>query len=654
MSIKIPLLLVQFIKETNERTIKKGTALFLSAKEEIELLDISKRSFSLEVPSQSTGYTYSVMLDVENDSMLGDCDCPAYNQNFECKHCIAAAMHVLMYQYEFSIDDLQDILKIKKPAQEEIFLNNIFKQDQQVKASIKDVSIINENIANNEWKHFNHIGPLSQNILYQYAGHYGSSYLDLKKVSSVNFDKANLHWTFLFQQARKELYQPEIKYDAQQTYYYKCNCVTAFKSQMCKHVRATFDKLISENGGSFFLTYKDWTTEKNKLLKPYGISVNDDESKAFEFHIDHYDRLQVKPPPGFYKEGDVDAIKTLSVKLRSKFNAAEHILRPLPVPGTLIDFEIAYVINITSKRLGLGFELEAAKLYIKPGRQDIKKLSLNTAASLPLLKQLDDEAYSLLLQFSDEKLIEGLKTRGHYINNHYTNPWNQINNATLDELRKRYIKAFIQFWPKMVDNGNIFFLEQGSYSTKNCKPITITNDGVTLSFVVIADEKFITIRLKPVFDNMLPSMPEDKVMSYYLFMFRRNNTMHLIKNIEDIGVIDQFTNGVIKIPVSQKLETIKNVIAPLQERYPVELPVNLQLEILQTEMKPHVLLKEFNEQFLMLQPQFLYNDNLVDYSAQAEDIFTEKEDGSLQLLRRDTAKEKQFYETLRPLHESFN
>ena len=56
----------------------------------------------------------------------------------------------------------------------------------------------------------------------------------------------------------------------------------------------------------------------------------------------------------------------------------------------------------------------------------------------------------------------------------------------------------------------------------------------------------------------------------------------------------------------------------------------------------------------MLQPQFLYEDVEVDYSHHPEDILITLPDGTLQLIKRNSALEKSFFETLRPLHDTFS
>jgi len=643
----------EFIKLHDKKTLKKGTDLFIKSHDEIEVLEQQEGDFVISIPSQSSDDMYTVSLSTGEELVSDKCECIAYESYGECKHCVAAALHLLNTECGFSILQIQQLLKITNTIQQIVFIQLLGKI-QTNKAPAKVIALPVSNNTAGEWKSFIETSSINQYTLQRYSGNYYTNQADVNKVKQTNFDEPGRHWQFLFQANNNESYNPEIKFDSNQTYAYRCTCINNTRLPMCKHVRTVFDKLTSEKGSGYFLLFKDWTKQKNELLAPYGISLKDEESKYFEFTVDYYNTLQLKVPKGFYKVDDVEGLKKLSASLRVKNNNGGHLHRPLPLPNTIIDFEIGYVLNLKSKRLGLGFELELTKVTDKAGKTDIKKLSLNTAVNLPLLRQFNDEQYEMALELSDQKLLSFLKSKGHGYVGSYSNPFNQMSDAATSDLQTHYIECIIKLWPHIVKSNKIFLLEEGNYSIKNCKPVEVSDHKVLLSFEVLADEKFITIWLIPVFEDKSYITEIDKIVSFFNFLFKINEVVHVLKNTEDIPVLEQFKNGFIKIPSARKLQAIKSIIAPLQERYEVQLPPNFEIETVEATIQPQVLLKEFNEQFLMLQPQFLYDTSLVDYDTTADDIVLQKDDGSLQIIKRDSDREKQFYETLRPLHESFD
>src|SRR5207245_563348 len=100
----------------------------------------------------------------------------------------------------------------------------------------------------------------------------------------------------------------EIKYDGQDTYYYRCNCSYAGRSSMCNHARAVFDNLLNVHGSNYFLKFKDWTNEKDKLLNSYGLTMNDPEAIDFRFIISYLGELQIQAPPAYIQQGDTNRL----------------------------------------------------------------------------------------------------------------------------------------------------------------------------------------------------------------------------------------------------------------------------------------------------------------------------------------------------------
>ena len=259
---------------------------------------------------------------------------------------------------------------------------------------------------------------------------------------------------------------------------------------MCKHVRTAFDVLLNKFGQDVFLKYRNWDAEKNNLLQPYGITLTDADAKYFKFTVTYSGLLQMETPAGYIKAGDKEELKKLHLSLKGQNSfTGQALLRPALPPGTIIDFEIGFVLNFNSQRLQLGFELEPAKVYNKNNRTDIKKLALNNAASIPLLKGINDELYNLLYQLRDERLVEYLKTKGFGHVSHYSNPWNNLGDAARQALKQHYIKCLQQIWPYLVENSNTFLLKEGKFSSANCKSVHISKEQVELSFEITTDEK---------------------------------------------------------------------------------------------------------------------------------------------------------------------
>jgi non-specific serine/threonine protein kinase len=659
--MKAPENLEFFITSHYEETIQKGLSLYADHKEVIVIIEKKRKKYLLDVPSETGKGSYDVTLNVLTNDIEDECGCKAHDRYAECKHGVAAALHLLAKEHGYTTNQLEELAEeddmdlYDMDDEEDMFIGNTYGETVDKKnLPLKKQAPLVLPATNQQWKLFTQTGSLDHNKLSILSGYYWPLQNLFKKLTQAGFDEKEKHWVFNFEESKTKIFVPELKYNSGDTYYYKCTCNDTNAYTMCRHVRTAFDLLLNKHGGNYFLQFKNWDIEKNKLLQPYGLTITDEDVKFFKFAVTYNGVLNMEVPPGYIQTGDKEQLKKLHLSLkRQNSSTGQSLLRPGVPPGTIIDFETGFVLNLKSQRLQLGFELEPAKVYHKNGRKDIKKLALNNAATLPLLKELNDELYNRLYQLRDEQLLGYLKTKGFTTAGSYANPWNYLTGGAGLALQQHYIKCLQQIWPFLAESTNTFLLTQGTFSSLNCKPVSISKEPFELSFNVTTDEKFISIWLRPAI-NSIDIMNVDETQVYFSFIFNVNNVLHIIKNEADIDVMKQFANGFIKIPINQKLEALQSIIAPLQERYVVTLPEGFKIKSIAVEPQPHVLLKEFNNQFLMLQPEFLYDDILVEYTTNPENIVTTLPDSSLQMIERDATKEKHFFELFRPLHHSFN
>ncbi|HLL41853.1 MAG TPA: SNF2-related protein, partial [Segetibacter sp.] len=208
-----------------------------------------------------------------------------------------------------------------------------------------------------------------------------------------------------------------------------------------------------------------------------------------------------------------------------------------------------------------------------------------------------------------------------------------------------------KLWPYLCNNRHIYELREGNFSNKNIKPARLSADPVSLGFSIQEDERFITIWQQLIKNETVIDAKNVQIHAAGIFII--DDVFHLPSDVDDLDIVKQFKHGFIKIPLTNKLSVITNIIPALQKKYNVHLPPSLKLKSIQVTPKPQVLLKEFNTQYLMLQPQFVYDELTVDYESNPRDILQTLPDQSWLVMLRDTAKEKAFFENLRLLHHLF-
>src|SRR5690606_1589303 len=77
-------------------------------------------------------------------------------------------------------------------------------------------------------------------------------------------------------------YKVLIKQNEERYFDTSCSCDEA-QHPLCKHKAAVFLNILQTYGAQYFQTMRNWDEQKNKLLRLYGYSLNDDLTNKFAF-----------------------------------------------------------------------------------------------------------------------------------------------------------------------------------------------------------------------------------------------------------------------------------------------------------------------------------------------------------------------------------
>ncbi|MCW3107362.1 MAG: box helicase-like protein, partial [Segetibacter sp.] len=635
--------IIAFLIEYNQTDVKKGLRLYQQKGAEISGFDEKLNEYDVVVPSESDDYTeYFVTLSFTKHAVETYCECPSYEDKGTCKHIAAAAIEILWMEGDLEMKEIEKLL-------EGINGKESSAEATPFSATAKVVSLFNDIDTGLNWHSFISNPQRAFTDAYLKSGYGNTSQGAMTKIKLVTENREVPSWQFQFGSDAKTVYLPEIRYDRNIKLEYRCTC--NLRAIMCIHVKAGFDLLENKHGRDFFTQFKDWTKEKAKLLEEYGLKPDDKEVENIKFTSDYYGNLTMSAPSWIWgKNADVN-IQNFRKLLAFNNEQYTSIERPKITKEAIIDFQVGFLFNLLSQHFKLRFELEVIKVFDKPKGKQFKKLSVHQPANLALLKELPDDIYSLTISISDEGVKKYLSQNGHGQVMNYSNPWQQMSDATTMALRNYYISQLFKLWPHLCSHPDVYLLKEGSFSNKNIQPANLSPDFVSFKFIVKEDERFITIWQILVLKG--EEVTSDRIHIYEGFLFIIDDVLHLPADIKDLDIIKQFQHGFIKIPVTNKLQVIRQIIPALQKKYEVELPLSLQLHTLNPEPKPQILLKEYETKYLMLQPQFQYEEVTVDYESGAQDILQTLPDGTWQVYMRHEAKERSFFESIRALHPFF-
>jgi len=579
-------------------------------------------SYTVRVPSESRNDVYDVDLDLDGE--FGElsimCECSAFWDHDDCKHCVAAAITVRdsLAGASGNVIPLFPPQKEIQPADEHGYFH--FKM-----ANIENFRLL------------------------KLAGNPSHAVIN-KIVNSIKPGPiGTAHQSFSYYEKSKKICDTDILYDENSGFKTRCTCTDKY-FPLCKHVVGGFMYLEYHYSAYYFSKFKQFTDEKNKILSAYGLTVNDPEAKDFEWHVSKWGALTLQKKPAYLiAAGSKDFLQGIKQSILGNTEAGFNMLRPRLPDNIIVDYEVGYLFNFISAK-HIRFELETVFVRDKKGKTDVKKLVFNNQSNLPYLQSLSDGIFDQLMEFTDTKLVDWMANNGSNYLKIYANPWQQIGETDRQKLRKHYLELLQGLWPFLCKEPFVFQLSDGHFSNAAVKPVKLSETPFKLIFTATGDGRFITIKIG--FKTDSADITEGKVTSLKgKFILEVDGVLYLPQNAEDILLIEKFEEGALKFPVADKLDVIRNVLLPLQSKYEVDAGASLNFDTSSPEPVPHLLLSEFEDKFLMLKPRFQYDNTLIEYDDNLE--YIEQSESGLKIIKRNKPEEKRLYEYLRTLHPKF-
>lgn len=602
-----------YLVDIQPSNTSKGLTILDEYEEALQVTAYETGEYMVAVPSARRKDPYNVSIHVSSGKLVAVCDCPAYKREKECQHCVAAVFHLqdIMDEDDMDGDDPDEFSDphastIFMPQFDFVYLNNL-------------------------------------------AGSPSRKAIDKWLAEVELIEKDHNAAAFRLYANESGMYEVSIRSDGKDCYETTCDCYQD-NHPICVHTLACFQYLYMRDR-NFFRNSIDQNEEKNELLAPYGLTVDDPEAEQFTWQTDYYGNLEIAgKPASIIPSGDVAFINDLKKNIIGPVPSGLTLLRPRLPGDPLVDYEVGILFDLV-KRSSIGFQLDALQLQEKKGKQKIKKLSINNPANYVLLSPLNDDLFNLLTEFSDKNVLEWLSEAGGNPSlKTYYNPWNQLTENDRKKILGRYSDLLRKAWPALCDHPHLYLHTEGQFSQRKPIPVKAAKHPVVIGFRFAQEEKFITISLTATING--ERFKGQNIPLLGNLVFRIEDTLYLPEQDNIVDILKRFAGGNLRFPLSDKKTVLTNLLGPMQEKFDVETDENLNFEIQNFTPQPRVLLSELNEQSLLVRPQFMYNDILADYGPETE-IASDTADGKLVIMPRDKSEEKKLYDFLRTLHPRF-
>lgn len=320
-------------------------------------------------------------------------------------------------------------------------------------------------------------------------------------------------------------------------------------------------------------------------------------------------------------------------------------VRPTLPAGTAIDYKIGFLFNFASGK-STRFDLEPVLMFTKNNITEYKRISLQVEKGLAYLQPLDDTFYKDLYEFSDNQLLRWMTNTGNRFIRNHSGSWAHVSARELANLRKHYIELLHKLWPTLRTWPSVFILKYGRFLSYRQQDVKLGKEPARLTFNVDRKSDSIVLSMTIWLDGVKASL---RLLSG--FMLEHDGTLYLPADGAALALIDQFRNGPLTFPLAEKADVVRRYVLPWMEKYEVTISEKLNIDMVNLQMEPRVMLSELNESNLMIKPQFVYEDVEVDYSKDRQ--YVQDTGDRIRVIQRNNEEEKKLYEYLRTLHPSF-
>ena len=603
-------LLKTFIKNAGTVIEKRGKAIVKNG--EALNVNISSESITALIESSTTADEYEVEVTYyERTNILkGNCTC-LYVEKYgdTCKHQVALAVQWLL-----------QLPKVSKNTKAPL-LPKAVKNNDTVNIVLTIALIDYLSISKHIQQHV-HANPIYK-----------------KSNPNISLSNNEKKWTANF----PINIETSIEWIKNNTLQISCNCGNLFNNYLCVHAAVIFKAIVTKKGKSFFLQFNDYTTEKNKLLKPFGITIDMPEADDFVFEIDNNTNLKINKQPKWLKMAGWEKIKqTLEPK--------KYLPTEIKTTANGVEYTESCLVILLSNRYTVGFEFTTA-LFVNIGNEikKIKQLSTQNIHNLHGLINFTNKELDAVVPFTEKEINELLQKHSDWQFNFYRTTVNELTEKQQKALVNHFYYYLPQVWQMLQQNEFCFYLlHDATFRKENLYPALIKSTIPSFSFEVKEENNFIKIQCTAFIENSAVFLQAGMVNGILL---KIEHAFYIIPQ-KDFYTLQLFADGFVAVPLHQKTEFIQNLLAPLSQNYLVS---NSSIKVEKEENivpQGQVYLSELNNTFLLIKCKWQYNGQLAENEDEGSYIIAETNDGIKKIKRNNTA-EKELFETIRSLHPKF-
>ena len=598
--MSLPPLLKHVYNHGTEEVIRRGKKIFHTAG--VQLLDVDhlleQVRFRVRNDLYQNYYTVTVSKYLQPKDLSIRCQCP-YNLGEICRHEVAALFH------------LNDIV------QSGFFENTDISYDQKH-------TVVRMRMVNNQ-------------MLQVFASTEIMEKAEMAAKTNKVIIVSNKDDTIEAEVAEGDnTYKVVLRQNEERYFDTSCGC-NELDHPLCVHKAAVFLQVLHTYGHQYFQTMRNWDEQKNKLLRLYGYSLEDDLTNKFTFTYENGKPFLRVLDPSIKKVDHKPAQAPVATAVAEK--AEEKRL------GIVIDTTISWY-PFLNFILVAGNVNEAEDHFV----DGIEKLELHQYVNPNRFKVADRELIPIIRKFTPEETMKYLRKNlpfGDFLDDHTQvlkeTPAEDVKDQVWEYLLPKYQKLLERF-----SSHSLCFLHEKKdrLNSRELQPVAFSDKVVHPQLSVRKDENLFIINLEWQIGTAAVSFSDTKLLNPGLL--EHQGAIHSFGSVGEIQLIEQFLpDGKLEIPGQQWDHFLEHQLMEWSQTVHVHFADDLVERIDNTKPTYQIYLQE-REQMLILQPAFGYNGVNIKWGFFGDVI--KPQDGVVKIIHRNEAAEQQFIQMLRGMH----
>ncbi len=430
----------------------------------------------------------------------------------------------------------------------------------------------------------------------------------------------------------EETFRVTLKQNEERYFDTTCGCDEK-RVPICVHKAAVFLQVLQTYGAQYFQTMRNWDEQKNRLLRQYGYTLEDDLSGKFTFT---------------YENGK-PFLRVLDPSIRK--------LEPKPVREVVVQ-------EVTpDQRIGVVLDTTTATYPFVQVAAISGQTNETGDSFMGAIERLDASLNQPLHQIpeSDRVMLPSLRKLSPYDITRYLekalnlpgeimSPQEMLSEMPDDEVKEQVWEYLLPKYQQVLDRFSghqlCFLHTKGTLSSQSLEPVNFSGMQFHPQLSVQKEGKIYVISLEWIIDHSTVRFEDTQLLNPGLLV--NQATVYAASSTTEVQLIEQFTpDGKLELAADQWPDFLEHQLMEWSQMVHVHFADELVRREEKVEPGLELYLQE-REQMLILQPGFNYNDLSIRYDYFGDVIQPSK--GIVHIIKRNEQAEQQFLDRLRNMH----